>query len=192
MKAYQWLEQATRDLPAGVAARISRETLAHLQEAELPYGTDVREVLDDPEPTNDELRRLYLTVKELENLATSGPLRTGLNLTEWLAGLVFPAVLLDQAMRSGAQPSGLGAAVLLVGLALTWDLHPVRRRQWRVLLMVLIAGWLEWMPRVWSHTGWPMVYAPLFAVLVIAYSTYQHLRRDSRVRRTLQVEQGRA
>ncbi|GGK34783.1 hypothetical protein GCM10008955_30930 [Deinococcus malanensis] len=75
---------------------------------------------------------------------------------------------MNEAMRSGALPSGLGAAVLLVGVALTWDFHPVRRRQWRVMLMVYVAGWLEWLPRVWSYTGWPMTYAPLFAALVIA------------------------
>ncbi|MFD1734249.1 hypothetical protein ACFSC4_29285 [Deinococcus malanensis] len=73
MNAQQWLEQATRDLPAGVTARVSRETLSHLYEADLPDGGDVLAVLGDPEPTNDELRRVYLTVKELEELATSGP-----------------------------------------------------------------------------------------------------------------------
>ncbi|WP_027459618.1 hypothetical protein [Deinococcus murrayi] len=192
MNAQQWLERTTRDLPAGVAGRVERETRAHLQDAGWPEDADVRAVLGDPEATNEGLRRLYLTAKELEEVTTGGSLRTGWNLSEWLAGLVVPAILLWEALRSGVLASGLGVAVLLTGVALTWDLHPARRRQWRLMLMLLVVSWLNWLPRVWEYTGWPMVYAPLFSTLIVVYVAHNHLRRDARLRRTLQAEEGRA
>ena len=73
MRAAQWTERANRDLPSGVAARVTREAQAHLQDAGLPEGADVRAVLGDPAEANAGLRRLYLSAERLEGLRTPSP-----------------------------------------------------------------------------------------------------------------------
>lgn len=192
MNAHVWLERATRDLPAGVAGRVSRETRAHLQDAELPEGADVREVLGDAELTNDELRRLYLTRGELEDLRTGGSLRTGLNLSEWLLGLVLPVLLLAGTLRDDSLAYGSAFAVYVTVLALTWNFHPVRRRNWRVWTMLLSWGVVQWVPDLWRDLGGDARYLWLVLPLFVALVSMRHWRHDARLRRTLLAEEGRA
>lgn len=194
MNGHQWLERATRDLPAGVAGRVERETRAHLQDAGLPDGADVRAVLGDPQTTNDGLRRLYLTRKEWEELGTGGPLRTGLNLTEWLVGLGFPLLLLVEVLRDASVMAGLALAALLAILALTWDLHSVRRRQWRLWCFIVIFAVMQWVPDLLARAEWTHGATWLWGVLGLALTLggVRRWQHDARLRRTLLAEEGRA
>lgn len=191
MNAHQWLEMATRDLPAGVAGRVGRETRAHLQDAEVADGADVRAVLGDPEATNHELRRLYLTARELETLADGGTL-TGFHLTQWLAGLVIPATLMTGAIQNDSVVYGLSLGGYLAGLALTWDLHPVRRRQWWGTLMLALLSVSEWIPDLWNGLGWDPRFLWAVLPLFLGLTSRRLLTHDARLRRTLIAEEGRA
>ncbi|SEI87928.1 hypothetical protein SAMN04488058_102119 [Deinococcus reticulitermitis] len=192
MRAAQWTERATRDLPNGVAARVTREAQAHLQDAGLPESADVRAVLGDPAEANTGLRRLYLTRKELEDLTTGGPLSSRLNFWEWLAALVYPVILLVIAAETEDLTPALASGVLWTVVALTWNFHPIRRRQWRLWLMLLAGFWLSSLPAIWELVGGPAEYAPLFATLVVLLLLYRFNRRDARLRRTLKAEEDRA
>jgi len=187
MNAHQWLEQATRELPEGVAGRVSRETWAHLQDAGLPEAADVREVLGDPETTNDELRRLYLTRKELEEVETGGSLRTGWNLMEWLPRLLpLFWVLATWGDRAQWWPM----ALYVPAFVLVQRFPRIRRRHWEVWMLSLLAFALYVPGTLVEMTG----RAPgrLLAVALLSYSAVNFLRRDARLRRTLQAEGGRA
>ena len=191
MNAHQWLERATRELPEGVARRVERETRAHLQDAELPEGADVLAVLGDPETTNDGLRRLYLTAKELDTLTGSSTL-TGFHLTQWMAGLVLPAALLTATIQNDSVVHGLSLGVYLAVLALTWDLHLARRRQWWMTTMLTSLSLLDWIPDLWERFGWDS--RSLWVVLpsCLVFIAQRRLTYDARLRRTLLVEEGRA
>lgn len=187
MNAHQWLERATRDLPAGVAGRVERETRAHLQDAELPGGADVREMLGDPETTNDELRRLYLTAKELEEVATSGALRTGWNLSEWLPRLLpLLWVLAYWGDRSQWWPMVLYVPALVLGQRL----HSVRRRHWQGWIFSLLVFSI-FVPEALVEMTGKVAGLVLTGGLLIS-SGFYFLRRDARLRRTLLAEEGRA
>ncbi|WP_339095698.1 hypothetical protein WDJ50_14035 [Deinococcus sp. VB142] len=68
MNAEHWLRIATANLPEPVAQRIAQETREHLADAGLSSAANVEPVLGAPEDTAKEMRRLYLTEKELKAL----------------------------------------------------------------------------------------------------------------------------
>ena len=68
MNADTWLRLATDGLPEAVKIRIERDTREHLADAGLDNAADVDPVLGAPEDTAKELKRLYLTDRELDIL----------------------------------------------------------------------------------------------------------------------------
>ncbi|MDO4246061.1 MAG: hypothetical protein Q4C89_08570, partial [Deinococcus sp.] len=68
MNADTWLRVATDGLPEVVKTRIVQDTREHLADAGLGSAADVEPVLGAPEDTAKEMRRLYLTEKELKAL----------------------------------------------------------------------------------------------------------------------------
>ena len=71
MNADTWLRLATDGLPEAVKIRIERDTREHLADAGLDNAADVDPVLGAPEDTAKELKRLYLTNKELKALGNN-------------------------------------------------------------------------------------------------------------------------
>lgn len=71
MNADTWLRVATDGLPEAVKIRIAQDTREHLADAGLGSAADVEPVLGAPEDTAKEMRRLYLTNKELKALGNN-------------------------------------------------------------------------------------------------------------------------
>ncbi|MDL2342810.1 hypothetical protein QOL99_01470 [Deinococcus sp. MIMF12] len=187
MNAHQWLDRATRELPEGVAGRVEQETRAHLQDAGVPEGADVRAVLGDPETTNDGLRRLYLTAKELEEVATGGSLRTGWNLSEWLPRLLPVFWVLA---FWGETSQWWPLALYVPALILVQRLHSLRRRHWQGWLFSLFVFSVFVPETLVEVTGTPAGW--LLASGLLLYSAVNFLKRDARLRRTLLAGEGRA
>lgn len=191
MNGHAWLYQATRDMPEVVTQRVTAETLAHLQEAGLSNAADVLPLLGDPEETAEGLRWLYLTRKELEEVQTGGGFRTGLNLSEWLAGLVLPAVLLSATWQGPTPWRVLLLVAYALILALTHTLNSVRRRHWRLW----VAGGCAAPVFFFSDFAGTLGSSQLAAALLLVglpYGLSRMLRQDARLRRTLALQGERA
>ncbi|WP_216328212.1 hypothetical protein [Deinococcus aestuarii] len=68
MNAREWLAEATKGMPEAVQKRVAAETLAHLEDAGVGEGADVRDVLGMPKTMRQELGRLYVPEKRLRDL----------------------------------------------------------------------------------------------------------------------------
>lgn len=193
MKSSEWLVRATQDLPAGVTARVKADTLAHLQDAGIDEQEDVRPLLGRPDDTAAELRRLYLTNKEWLEHQKSRTSITGFDLSEWLI-LGWPALLLwsvfdDRAPFHGFWfVQGLLAILFLVMLALTWRMHPLRCKSWRLWSVALCS-----LPMQWTYFnevifgGELSLSVPIICAVLLSGGWFQY-RRDARLARTLTLE----
>ena len=188
MNAALWLTRATQDLPAGVTARVSRDTLDHLHDAGLPEHADVKAVLGDPERVNDALTRLYLTARESHRLGMTPPPWQG-----WLrvGALLAVATFLLLEPRSPLAGQGVwsvlfSGSVLLLVLA-TARLHPVRRDRWRDPTLSLIVA----LPLLLGNdllAGVPALPLTLTLALLISLRLSSQMNLDARIRRTLPLE----
>lgn len=187
MNGHAWLVRATQDMPEGVTRRVTDETLAHLHEAGLSSAADVLPLLGDPEETAEGLRRLYLTNKEWLDLREGGNSRTGLNLSEWLAGLVLPAVLLAVTWQELTPWRVLFLVAYALMLALTQTLNPVRRRHWRLWVAGGCAAPVFFFSDFAGTVGSSQLAAALLLV-GLPYGLSRMLRQDARLRRTLALQ----
>lgn len=188
MKASEWLVRATQDLPAGVTARVKADTLAHLNDAGVDEAADVRPLLGRPEDTAAELRRLYLTNDEWQNLI---PRKTFWSVSaSWLNALIWPVFLIWSVFESRSPLNanwwlwGGCAVAVAAGLVLLTRLHRIRLRTWLEL-----AGNLLFIT-VFVLLGLPSVFPMLFLFLM-AMSVrwlWQIWRKDARLARTLALE----
>ncbi len=188
MNAALWLTRATQDLPAGVTARVRRDMLDHLHDAALPEHADVKAMLGDPKEVNDDLKRLYLTVRESHRLSTPpSPWQGWLRVAALLAAAAF--LLLEPRSPLAGQGGWrvlFGASVLLLVLA-TACLPPVRRDRWRDLPLSLIVA----VPLLLGSdllAGVPTLPLTLTLALLISLRLRTQLRLDARMRRTLPLE----
>lgn len=155
MNAQDWLAEATKGMPEAVCARVGAETLAHLEDAGVGEGMDVRPVLGKPRAMRRELGRLYVPAHRLGVLRREPPFLSALGYFLWLLfTYLFPFVLfcftlLDLgAVRDPAQAGLLGQVawllleLWLVGLLGTSRLPSERRRLWHGELSsaILFAG----------------------------------------------------
>lgn len=197
MKASEWLVRATQDLPAGVTARVKADTLAHLQDAELDEDADVRPMLGRPDRTAAELRRLYLTNDEWLELRSGGKDRTGFDPSEWI---ILGAPMLLWLVLSAHNPlrsvpfhgiwsvQSLLLLLVVVTLWLTQRFHPVRRRNWRLWMLMVCFMVVQWPTTTELLFGGRHWLALPTLILWLTYCARLQYRRDARLARTLALE----
>lgn len=195
MRAAQWIWEASRDLPTGVARRVELETQAHLQDADLPDGADVREVLGDPGAMNRELRRLYLSAERLEGLRTPSPWLDYLPILLLLA--LLASNLWIYRMRLGeVWVEELAPLLLTLGLwgTVKLTLRPAQPEVRRLVALfagsfvMLVMGWWDTAFSDFPQRSGVLVVGAVLAAGLVAYVTNE-LRK---LRRTLRVEEKRA
>lgn len=203
MNAREWLEQATAGMPEPVRDRIQAETLAHLEDAGVGEGADVRAVLGEPKAMRRELGRLYIPAGRLGVLRREPPhLSTFGYFLLLLATYLLPVAqlcLLLQDLRSEGdwgQGELLSRSIWilllfwLVGLLLAGRLSSERRRLWQeqlsmsTLLTGLGLGLLLDLLR-----GDPLDVVRLILLIlmpiVLCRSIWRARHEDQRLRRTL-------
>ncbi|WP_102125270.1 hypothetical protein [Deinococcus planocerae] len=155
MNAREWLEQATMGMPEAVRDRVRAETLAHLEDAGVGEGEDVRDVLGSPERMERELGRLYLPPREIGVLRRDPSYLSAagyglLVLLTYVAPFfllfsTFHSLRFDLELPQARLLSQVALSLLwswLIALLLTRGLGSERRRLWHGALG--FATWLGW------------------------------------------------
>lgn len=201
MNAQEWLEQATKEMPDAVRRRVQAETLAHLEDAGVGEGADVRAVLGEPKAMRRELGRQYVPDKRLRGLVEDSSF--GMKYLTYGAPILFIWIAFETIRsepRSAYDQFLILAVLMVLGLwlftfFLTRRLSPVRRRLWEVAV-----GSATWWASFWlsslssflngtSSELWNAVFLTLwpFSIGFLLWSTWHE---DRRLRRTLALVGG--
>ncbi|BDP40576.1 hypothetical protein DAETH_05450 [Deinococcus aetherius] len=185
-------------MPEAVQDRVHTETLAHLEDAGVGEGADVRAVLGNPKAMRRELGRLYVPVKRLRGLIEGTSFGSTYVVPMLFLGLAFSDIRSDP--RSPYDDL-LGQAVLIVlglwifTLLLTQRLSLVRRRFWGSAVGFTtwwISSWLSNLSDFLNGTSddlWNAVFLTLWPFF-IGYYLWSTWHEDRRLRHTLALVGG--
>lgn len=203
MNAREWLEQATKGMPEVVWDRVQAETLAHLEDAGVGEGADVRAVLGSPKAMRRELGRLYVLKHRLQDLIDprerlSDIFCVVVPMVFLVSDVMMRAMFLRSAWRPPGEiigywreftPEALWVLLGLVTLIGTRRLVLARRRLWRERVTNL--GMLAWVSvSTLRDTSFSSVFDLFFISgppLLLVFLPIVTWHEDRRLRRTLSL-----
>ncbi|WP_102125271.1 hypothetical protein [Deinococcus planocerae] len=198
MNAREWLEQATKEMPEAVRQRVQAETFAHLEDAGVGEGEDVRAVLGEPKVMRRELGRLYVPEDHLRALVEHNSTDLYYIVTGCVGSFMFfgfssePSPAYDGLLRQGIL---IVSSLWLLALFLTHTWPPVRLRVFHKELSVVALQaylWLSFVSSFLSGDFSPLWWAAflIWWPLALCRQLWKGWHQDQRLRRTLALVGG--